>query len=206
MRCKQVQPGLSIVTRITRRSRHGRPIVLAVYAITALSLAQEPAPDFEGHLRLGQYFLEKDAAGRAVSEFETAIRLAPERAETHITTWGMRCGCGEIHQERRRRSARRSRSNPVSPRPTSFSDCFLEIESGPNISAYPNSKPPSLRNQTIPRRISTSESSTGKEATPNELWQRFAALRKRTLNPPSTVSGSGKLSLIWIKWRRRSPS
>lgn len=94
MRCKQVQPGLSIVTRITRWSRHGRPIVLAVYAITALSLAQEPASDFEGHLRLGQYFLEKDAAGRAVSEFETAIRLAPETAEAHynlgnaLRLWG----------------------------------------------------------------------------------------------------------------------
>lgn len=58
--------------------------MLAVYAMAALSLAQEPASDFEAHLRLGRYFLENDAAGRAVSEFETAARLAPERAEAHF--------------------------------------------------------------------------------------------------------------------------
>ena len=67
---------------------------LAVYAIAALSLAQEPASDFEDHLRLGRYFLENDATGRAVSEFEAAVRLAPERAEAHynlgdaLRLWG----------------------------------------------------------------------------------------------------------------------
>lgn len=69
-------------------------MVLAVYAIAALSLAQEPASDFEGHLRLGRYFLENDVTGRAVSEFEAAVRLAPERAEAHynlgnaLRLWG----------------------------------------------------------------------------------------------------------------------
>jgi tetratricopeptide (TPR) repeat protein len=54
--------------------------MVVFHAASALSLAQEPA-SVEEHLRLGQYFLENNAAGRAVSEFEAATGLAPERAD-----------------------------------------------------------------------------------------------------------------------------
>ena len=57
-------------------------------------MAQESAPTLEGHLSLGQYFLNNNAVGRAVSEFEAAVRLAPDRAEAQynlgnaLRLWG----------------------------------------------------------------------------------------------------------------------
>ena len=95
-----VQHGLEIVLKVRRWSRQWVP-TLVVLAIAALSLAQEPASTFEGHLSLGQYFLENNAAGRAVSEFEAAVRLAPERAEAHynlgnaLRLWGDAKGAEE---------------------------------------------------------------------------------------------------------------
>ncbi|MDA1313808.1 MAG: tetratricopeptide repeat protein [Acidobacteria bacterium] len=68
--------------------------LIVFHAASAMSLPQEPVPTVEAHLRLGQYFLENNAAGRAVSEFEAAAGLAPERADAHynlgnaLRLWG----------------------------------------------------------------------------------------------------------------------
>ena len=180
-----MQSGLSIVSRIRRWSQSGRPLILAVYAIAALSLAQEPASDFEGHLRLGRYFLENDAAGRAVSEFETAIRLAPERAEAHynlgnaLRLWGDSSGAEKALRKALEIQPRFPEAHfvlglllgdRVGSEHLGLSEFEAAIAQKPNYSeAHFNS---------------TAESFTGKEATPNELWQRFDALQKRILNPP----------------------
>ena len=84
---------LGFLRRRGRLSRYRETIFLAL-AVAALSMAQEHAPTLEGHLRLGQYFLDNNAVGRAVSEFEAAVRLAPGRAEAHynlgnsLRLWG----------------------------------------------------------------------------------------------------------------------
>lgn len=54
---------------------------LASLAAATATLAQQPQNPFEAHFRLGQYFLARGDTGRAVSEFEDAVRLAPENAD-----------------------------------------------------------------------------------------------------------------------------
>ena len=168
-----VQHGLEIVLKVRRWSRQWVP-TLVVLAIAALSLAQEPASTFEGHLSLGQYFLENNAAGRAVSEFEAAVRLAPERAEAHynlgnaLRLWGDAKGAEEA-------LGRALEIQPRFPEAHFVLGLLFGDQVGSDISVYPNSKPPSHRSQATPRRISTSESFTGRQMKRNQLWKRFNA-------------------------------
>jgi len=49
--------------------------------IPLLILLVSGSSQFEEHLKLGQYYLEQKASGRAVTEFEEAVRLEPNRAD-----------------------------------------------------------------------------------------------------------------------------
>lgn len=80
-------PAPPVITRFFASGRY--PLLALLFLVRATS---ESSTD--GHIRLGQYFLERKAPGRAVSEFEAAVRMAPERSETHynlgvaLRLWG----------------------------------------------------------------------------------------------------------------------
>src|SRR5262249_32015992 len=67
---------------------------LVSLAVAICQAQSTPTLLFDRRLRTGQYFLEKKQYGRAVSEFESAVSLAPDRAEGYynlgsaLRLWG----------------------------------------------------------------------------------------------------------------------
>src|SRR5687767_860213 len=72
--------------------------LILLVAGAAWAAPQAVRSAYDHHIDLGQYFLERKAHGRAVSEFEAAVRLSPQRAEVHynlgvaLRLWGDRSG------------------------------------------------------------------------------------------------------------------
>ncbi|MCI0417612.1 MAG: tetratricopeptide repeat protein, partial [Acidobacteria bacterium] len=80
---------------VNRVTTQGKPPVASFRFISLLILlASNSSSRFEEHLKLGQYYLEQNASGRAVTEFEEAVRLEPNRADAHynlgvaLRQWG----------------------------------------------------------------------------------------------------------------------
>ena len=84
-------------TRNRRPGHAGSKLLRLILILTLLGWVSDSdaaPPSLEDYLSLGRYFLERNAPGRAISEFESAVQLAPERPEAHynlglaLRVWG----------------------------------------------------------------------------------------------------------------------